>query len=265
MKESKMETVEESGHLVNVNSNQICPGQFPKDQILAIIDDAKKFENGKGIDTLRRIVQNYTKEKKEYHTKPRNFSDGISATGETAYQRAIFLSGKTILNTLSEVAWKDLELPVVFSESPRRRCVDLIGLSHNNASVLCELKFASETSKSNSPIYAAIELLLYYYLIKDNCTELDQKNVFRGDLRLFKWESFNLSSIFIVGANEYYWKHWQKRYETRKTEAESWLRNLPIAIRFFSSSDFNFKEQKGTQKQYTPSLIGKTEWTEIFF
>lgn len=261
MRKLKLKTVMESPDLVKVGSNQTPPSQFPKEKILAIIDRAKTFEEGRSIDTLRKSVENYTK--REYHTKPGNFSNEIRSTGETAYQRAIFQSGKTTLNTLSEVSWRDLELPVLFSKNSRRRCVDLIGTSDENVPVLCELKFASQIGNSGSPIYAAIELLIYYYLIQDNYQELDAKKVFRGNLRSFRWEDFNLSSIFIVGANEKYWRFWQKRYEKRKNEVESWLNSLPLIIRFFSSANINFKEQKGTQKQYTPSLSGKTDWTEV--
>ena len=238
--------------------------QFLTDKILEVIDNAKKFEKGKKIDALRKIAENYNK--KEYHTNPNPLPLKIRATGETAYQRAIFNSRKTQISSLGEIVWNDIELPVVFNEKPRKRCVDIIGTLNDKTSVLCELKFASKKSNSNSPIYAVIELLIYYYLIKDNYEALDEKNVFHKNKQVnpFKWKDFNQNSIFIVGANEKYWTYWQKRYEKRKNEVESWCSSLPLTIQFFSSADFDFEEQKGTEEEYEPSVFDKTEWTEVY-
>ncbi|MFA7444618.1 MAG: hypothetical protein WCY89_01625 [Flavobacteriaceae bacterium] len=237
-----------------------------KTEILKLIYKAKDFEKGKSINTLNEILNGYKKE--EYHTKPSNLSlENIKSTGETAYQRAIFLSEKTILEKLGEVVWNDLELPVIFSKSPRRRCVDLIGTLNNNTLVLCELKFTSSNSYySNSPIYAVVELLIYYYLIKDNKEELDNKKVFHIGERVtsFNWSDFNNNSIFVVGANEKYWDYWLERYEKQKNEIDLWLKSLPLKVRFFSSDDFDFKKQKENKEEYTPSIFDKTEWTEIY-
>ncbi|PIV49270.1 MAG: hypothetical protein COZ75_04665 [Flavobacteriaceae bacterium CG_4_8_14_3_um_filter_34_10] len=235
-----------------------------KEKIHELIDKAKDFVKGKSIDTLSEIVNGY--KKKEYHTKPGNLSFEIKSTGETAYQRAIFLSKKTTLKPLGEVIWNDLELPVVFSNSRRRRCVDLIGTLNNDKLVLCELKFTSTNSyHSESPIYAVLELLIYYYLIKDNSKELDKKKVFHTNSREpFEWSDINSNSIFIFGANNKYWDYWKKRYEKQKGEIDLWLKGLPIKVRFFSSDDFDFKDQKENKEKYTPSVSEKTEWTEVF-
>lgn len=250
--------------------NQTRTNQFPKDKVLKIIDSAKEFEKGKRIDTLSQIVNNYSKN--GYPTNPGELPEEINSTGETAYQRAIFSSEKTKFNTMGEVVevvWNDLELPVVFNERSRRRCVDLVGTLNNNTSVLCELKFASEKYSSNSPIYAAIELMVYYYLIQDNCEELDEGEVFHKNRHgEFKWCNFRFDSILIVGANKTYWDYWQTRYEKQKNEIESWFKKLNslLTIRFFSSPDFDFKEQKKTKGggKYKPSVSGKSEWTEIY-
>lgn len=239
-----------------------------KTEILKLIENAKAFDKTKNFASLAEIVDKYKKE--EYHTKPGKLSlKNIKSTSETAYQRAIFLSKETTLNTLGKVTWNDLELPVVFSNSPRRRCVDLIGKLNNKTPVLCELKFTSSNSyysNSPSPIYAVVELLIYYYLIKDNCEELDKKEVFHKDEKVisFKWSDFNSNSIFIIVANEKYWDYWLKRYEKQKNEIRLWLKSLPLKVCFFSSADFNFKEQKGNQEKYSPSVLEKTEWTEVF-
>lgn len=258
LKVNTSKIVEESHGLIKVDSNQTHMSQFPKFKILEIIDNAKKFE--KGIDALRKIAENY--KKKEYHTKPGKFAKQISSIGETAYQRAIFLSEKTHLISVGEIVWNDLELPVVFNESSKRRCVDLVGTLNNKTSVLCELKFNS----TQSPIYAAIELLIYYYLIKDNCEELDEKKVFHKNGKPFQWKAFNDNPILIVGANKTYWNDWQKSYEKRMSDIESWRNSLPLIIRFFSSADFDFEEQKRTQKTktYQPSVSDKVEWEEVY-
>lgn len=236
-----------------------------KGKINELIDKAKSFVKGKSLNTLREIVSGYTK--LEYHTRPGKASLGdIRSIGETAYQRAVFLSENTALTPLNEVVtWNDLELPIVFSKSSRRRCIDLIGRLQDKTPVLCELKYASQKSNSNSPIYAVIELLIYYYLINDNCEELDNKKVFHTNSRgTFKWSDFNSNSILIVGANKKYWDYWQKRYEKQKGEIDLWLKDLPIKVRFFSSDDFDFKKQKGNKEKYTPSVSENTEWTEVF-
>lgn len=238
-----------------------------KEKLLEVIDEARYFVKGKSLNTLEDIVNGYTK--KEYPTKPGKVSiNSIKSTGETAYQRAIFLSKKTTLNSMGDVIWNDLELPVVFSSSSRRRCVDLIGtLTNNNTPVLCELKFtSSDKYRSNSPIYAIVELLIYYYLIKDNCEALDEEKVFHKDIHVkpFEWSNFNANSIFIVGANKKYWDYWCKRYKGQKNKIDSWLNSLPIKVRLFSSDDFDFKAQKGKKEGYKPSVPNKAEWTEVF-
>jgi hypothetical protein len=247
-----------------VNSTEIIRRDFPRNIILGIIDSAKKFEKNKSIDSLRQIVEKF--DKKQYHTKPGKLAVCISDTGEKAYQRAVFLSEKTQLQSLGEIVWNDLELPVVFNSSSRRKCIDLIGTIDNDASVLCELKFASQKSNSNSPLYAVIELLTYYYLIQENYEELDSGHVFHKNkiVKDFRWKDFNHNSIFIVGANEKYWNYWQKRYESKEDQMREWLNSIPLAIRFFSFVDLDFKEQKGILKKYKPSLAGKTAWTEVY-
>ncbi len=239
--------------------------QFPKDEILVIINSVKDLEKGKSVEGLRHIVKTYKKAK--HSTKPSKLRPLISATGEKAYQRAIKEKG-TQLDSLDEIIWNDLELPVVFNKNARRLSVDLAGTLNSSTPVLCELKYGTDTYHSNSPIYAAIELLIYYYLIQDNHELLDANNVFHGD-KSFVWSHFNDNSILIVGANESYWKYWKDRYERQEIDAESWIVDLeswirPLKIRFFSFADFDFRKQKGSKKKYIPSFVDKTDWTEEF-
>lgn len=236
-----------------------------KNELLNLIENAKEFDKTKNLTFLKNVILNY--EKQKYHTSPGKFSfDKIKSIGETAYQRAIFSSNKASFENLGEVVWNDLELPVNFSKRSRRRCVDLIGTLKNDKLVLCELKFASEKSNSNNPIYTIIELLFYYFLIKENRAELDHHKVFHKNEGLisFKWSNFNKDSIFIVGANEKYWTYWLERYKNQIDKIDEWLKKLPIVVHFFSSNNYDFKEQKGNYEKYTPSILGKTNWKEIF-
>ena len=254
--------VEESHGLINVFSNQTDKMKSFKERILKIIEEAKKIDKRKKVDNLRQFVEGYTKE--IHTTNPGKLSlDNINATTETAYQRKIFSSVKTNLNTIGEVLWIDMELPVVFKKSRRRKCVDLIGILNDNTSVLCELKLASEKNRSDSPIYAVIELLIYYYLIQENYKELDEQNVFHEDKRVkeFKWEHINHSTVFIIGANDMYWNHWKKRYEKQKNDIELWKNLLPhFKIQFLSSGKFDLKQE--VQSESKPNI---TEWHEVYF
>lgn len=262
MRMLKVKTLKDSPDLVRSVSSSTS--QFPNTKIIEIIDAAKTFEKGRQLKALREIVENYNKE--DYITEPGKLSLDISDTGEKAYQRAIFISGKTQLNTLGEIVWKDLELPVVFNKSSRRRCIDLVGAMSNGLSVLCELKFATQKSNSNSPVYAIIELLIYYYLIQENYESLDERKVYHKNeiVKPFKWKDLTQHSVFIVAGNEKYWSYWQRRYEKKKNDLADWLRVFPLRVHLFSSSNFDFKEQKGHQNKYRPSLADKSEWKEIF-
>lgn len=186
--------------------------------------------------------------------------------GEKAYQRAIFPE-RTQLGLLGEVTWNDLELPVVFNKKSRRTSVDLIGKSDTNVPVLCELKFATKTNYSNTPLYAVIELLFYYYLIQANHKELNNKEVFHKNGNRFDWSEFNQNSILIVAANKEYWEYWKGDYEKQKIDIKSWINSLTLKIQLFSFDNINFKEQKetkGVDEKYIPNVSGKTEWTEVY-
>ena len=151
--------------------------------------------------------------KSVYTTKPGKASMEIKSVGETAFQRAIFLSRKSEINFNSKknVFWKDLELPVILTDSPRRNCVDLIG-NIGNQLVICELKFMKKTS-SDSPWYAVLELLIYYYIILENCNKLDDEEVYHENIKdRFKWKSIlSPNPLLIVVANEKYWNYWLKK------------------------------------------------------
>lgn len=267
MRKLDVKTVKESIDLVKVDISHTRMIKFPEPNFIEVIRKAKEIETAKkknDLDDLSLIVEKYIQE--EHGTEPTVFSTIIKDTGEKAYQRAIFPE-RTQLGSIGEIAWNDLELPIVFNRNSRRLSVDLIGKLNNNQSVLCELKFGTKTNHSNTPIYAVIEVLLYYYLIRANHKELNDKKVFHKNGIPFDWSDLNQNSILIVAANEEYWQHWKGDYEKEKIDIKSWLNSLIPKTTFFSFDNIDFKEQKeskGIDGKYTSSVSGKTEWTEVY-
>jgi hypothetical protein len=262
---------EQSSGLKNVYSNQSNTNQLTKQKIIEAIEKAKGLDTEKNLQKLSEIIQSYVKD--SYHSNPGPFSLEIKDVGEKAYQRAI-LSSTASLNTIGEIYWKDLELPVVLSEKRRRPCIDLIGSLTDGTPVLCELKFAPKEAKKlkDSPIYAAIELLIYYYLITLNCKDLQAAGVRHVNGKEFNWTHLTSSPLLIVGANDTYWNCWENEYQTRNIDIKAWKQKLPANVQLFSSEDFNFKEQRETERirkgaanaLYTPNVGDKVEWIERF-
>lgn len=228
-----------------------------------LIHDGEVFDKTKSFLKLKEIFEKEYNESSNHKTTPGKFNfKGIKKVGEIAYQRAIFNTTKSDFENLGVVTWNDLELPVNFSEKPRRRCVDLIG-TINEELVFVELKFASDTYKSNSPIYSIMELLMYYYLTKKNFKELDKQKVYHKNANEFEWNKINNNPVFIVGANETYWTYWKNRYERDKHDIQSFIEKIPISIRFFSSEDYDFNSQKGNNEFYQSKIDEEIQWEEI--
>ena len=109
-------------------------------------------------------------------TRPDSFSTLIADTGEKALQRALIMGGTSLIDG-EVVEWLDIELPVEFSESARRRCFDLIGRTSSNKFIICELKYSRGTNNENESLKRAYEeeLIVYKSLIEENYAELDVK------------------------------------------------------------------------------------------
>ena len=202
--------------------------------------------------------------KSDYKTKPGKASMEIRSVGETAFQRAIFLSRKSKIdfNSKKDILWKDLELPVILTESPRRNCVDLIG-NIGNQLVICELKFMKKTSSSSdSPWYAVLELLIYYYMILENCNKLDKGKVYHENIQgKFEWKGIlSPKPLLIVVANEEYWNCWLKKQKNAyRSRLLGWLENLNKELRtevfLVKTPDVDFEDQKGASgKAYLPEI-----------
>jgi len=181
----------------------------------------------------------------------------IKSVGETAFQRAIFNSGKSILKNGGNIKWIDLELPGIIVQSGKRRAgrrIDLIGLL-DTLPVICELKYAK--SKSNEPpLYAIFELLTYYCSIWYNHAKLDEKNVHHNQDNIyseFKWKDIIQSKPkLLVCANDHYWEYWKNREiieEVRKLNEK-----LNVEILLLKTIEIDFVQMKGEKEFYEPSI-----------
>lgn len=164
--------------------------QFKKN-LIEIIESA--VEQDRNVLKFKDMLLDSSYYGDNHHTNPKSISFEISSTGETAYQRAFLKSEKTLLNFKpgngsETVQWMDGELPIVLNKNPRRNSVDLVG-SIEDIPTLCELKFAN-SRRSDSPLFAAIELLTYYCFIQFNADFLDKYDVFHKNLKPFKWSVF---------------------------------------------------------------------------
>ena len=176
-----------------------------------------------------------------------NINKPIRATTETAFQRAIFFNGKTILGSKTEIKWLDIELPVDTDGKRRRHCVDLIGIIGNRY-VICELKFGKDFA-AERPDTAATQIKDYYDSIRKNWKDLDNKNIHHPDGKTFNWKDVASSrTILCVAANAGYWAYWLGHRKVDISEIKD--------VKFYSEdiTTDTFKNQKGKQQTYLPKL-----------
>jgi len=228
--------------------------------------------NNNLLDALRKKLEDDINCSGDYSTKPGKPNlDNIKSTGETAFQRAIFNGEYSILNYGKEignkkVVWNDFELPVTLNTKSRRISIDLIGLI-NNKPVLCELKYHGKSQSKDQPIYAIVELLMYYYFIQCNYKKLDKYNV-HHDLLLkdFKWEIIveNSTSQLLVVANKKYWDYWFKKTSKKELLKQTLALSVDLNtnIHLFETQDEDYIKQKGIQETYKPTASSNI-WTKI--
>lgn len=227
--------------------------------------------------TKDRTLMSFVKEKKNdvdiyydqpgHETNPDGFSNA-QEKGETAFQRAIYLSFKSELknkdNKKISVYWADMELPVVFhDQKPRRRPVDLIGLIETcdkngrmywRKPFLCELKYAGNRMAADSPVKAIIQLSVYYYFARDNKIKLDKFCVHRIGGRYFKWA--NLSNLLIIAANDKYWNEYSKIMPDVITLRDDINKKLRVDLKLFTVGEI------GGEGPYT--LLNPAQaWSEV--
>lgn len=230
----------------------------------------------KGKISLKDILNNEENCKYDYPSSPGKPNlNHIKSTGETAFQRAIFNGIETELTNgtelINKVRWLDLELPVTLNKNSRRRCLDLVGsLDHSDSPVLCELKFCTncDSYASNHPVYAIVELLVYYYLLLSNYENLDDRKVYHklDGMRNFTWSTFlkRAPVLLIVAANESYWKYWYKRIESKDQLVKGTYeleKNLNTKIHLFVTQDENFSKLTNGEG-YRPTVSSFT-WSII--
>jgi hypothetical protein len=247
-------------------SNLVPKEEFKK-RLIEIIEGA--IIQDKKVIKFKNMLSDSSNYGDNHPTKPGPMSFEIRSTGETAFQRAILKSEKTLLdfkknNDFETVHWMDGELPIVLNKNPRRHSIDLIGLSEG-IPVICELKFA-KTRNSDSPVYAALELLTYYCFIQFNADSLDKHNVYHRNLSPFKWNVITNNGFprLFVCANKSYWDAWFKKYEKTQLRDQifEWGMHLNTNINLFQTEDIDFKLLKSIGK-YTPAIPINSIWEII--
>lgn len=209
----------------------------------------------------------------DHPTSPATFTESVHKNniGETAYQRAIFKATSANLGNFGMARWWDMEIPVVFNKSSRRPSLDLIGqLQDDKRMVFCELKYANPAtgSKSNGPVYALLELLVYYFHIQNNAGKLKHAKVAHKNSPFPEWhENWDLSEkpenvFLIVAANETYWKRWAR--SDWKSAASSIVKTcqLDTNVQFFSTPDptpflIDQAEKADSKKRYIPAPLSE--------
>lgn len=220
---------------------------------------------------LKKILEDDENRTGDYPSAPGKAKvNNIKSTGEKAFQRAIFNGKETVLDYKEQgssevVKWFDLELPVILNQNSRRRCLDLIGFS-NNTPVICELKY-NEAAPSNQPIYAVVELLIYYYFIHCNYQKLDKYNIHHHLVSNdFKWEAIanNPHPKLLVAANRKYWNYWFKKIDkdTLVKQIAKLSKELDSEIYLFEAPDEDFVLQKNSQSAFNPAITSNI-WREI--
>ena len=182
------------------------------------------------------------------YREPGEFKTSIRHTAECAFQRAIIQGKKSIVKG-EVINWIDIELPVDGSDSPRGKCIDLIGKDSHGNYVLCELKFR-KTGDNGKPSEAVKQLKEYYQYIKDNAAELSNLRHTNATEDI-NWKKVASSKTrLMVVANTFYWYTWLIRSRNKEN------------LKDFDDTEFyevkidrrEFENQKGNKDQYIPKM-----------
>jgi hypothetical protein len=222
-------------------------------------------------------------------SKPGTYTTKVNKknTGETAYQRALIAQKKHLLEGLAEIEWLDIELPVIFGPSARRKSLDLLGRDAENRLILCELKYdksepdslQKRKPRTDSPSYALRELLTYTFHIIENAKRLQKDNIrHKNSNGTWDWTCCENPEniVLVIAANNTYWKHWQVYsgeggWQVIRKEIAEITNSLPscLTIKFYSTPNppVSFTSQANLQgsidvKRYIPESLGG-DWTEI--
>ena len=172
--------------------------------ILKIVEDAiannsVKLNKG-GNTTFLKII----KEPKSFFRSNPNVikSANPNNKGETGYQREIYDSKD------ENIIWLDMELPIGQDyDGDRGKRVDLIGWNGEQY-VVCELKYVKEHGTPKNPFDAILQVLAYYFMIKNNCKKLDYQNVFHSNAKgEFSWVDVASNCNLQIRAPKKYWEN----------------------------------------------------------
>lgn len=190
-------------------------------------------------------------------TRPDSFSTLIADTGEKALQRALIMGGTSLIDG-EVIEWLDIELPVEFSESARRRCFDLIGRTSSNKFIICELKYSRGTNNENESLKHAYEdeLMVYKSLIEENYAELDINKVHHTNGKDFLWSDVAKNAQYIIAANKEYWEYHLKQKDNQLPPEDISCYSIDVDIEYF-------KRQKGVNKQYMPNIPSDCIWERL--
>jgi hypothetical protein len=245
----------------------------------AVLDLFRRGETARGrIERLvDQIFDRSINNPQIWKISPNKLEPDIERTTEAALQRALLFDKHSVLayeNNDVDVSWNDMELPVIYTSSPRKRCVDLIGFSgQDNRPVICELKF--ETGGVNTIVEGIVEILFYSEWLRVNAEE-HQKNSIKHlgpYIRPINWLDFrDISQVHLVlAAGRIFWS--RARTDTNRFKQvfdlrEIISRSLNRRIHFFSIeiSKGHFTEQKAGRAKFRPRMprdsLG-TKWKEI--
>jgi hypothetical protein len=248
-----------------------------REKVIHEIEKSKNQFNGTVIRKFEELI-NFLKNinsivLSNQYTVPRkaNLKD-IEDTGEKAFQRAIFNSGRSMFRNAGIVKWIDLELPVIIDnpkvEGGKRtnRRIDLIGLIED-IPVICELKFVKiKRNNQEPPLYAIFELLTYYCSIWYNYKNLESNKVYHkfqkqddfGSKFAGLWSNIIQNKPkLLVCANKSYWDLWEKKEGKKVVDIARELNDkLNVEILLLCTKDINFdeKKKKSFKASYDPSI-----------
>lgn len=199
----------------------------------------------------------------------------IKDINEKAYQRSIFNANnsKTEIKRNSGasfvVNWKDYEIPVEFGDSPRRKCLDLIGIINSDQLVIAEIK---KTKDAGYPFYGICEAIQYSILALINRKLLADREVYHKKIsnnNYWKTISESKPPLILLAGPESYWNFNDKNDTKNKTmkfvNNIAKAKNAPEII-LCSFPDEDFEEQRGDENNtYEPELWNNKNniWKEI--
>lgn len=178
-----------------------------------------------------------------------NLHPEINDVAEKALQRAIYRSEDCIVGKGTHIQWLDIELPVISDGPARRDSLDMIGQYLNGQKkgkfIICEVKFCSDTTKSDCPEKAVEELCRYIGHI-DNGAALESAECHHGAAS-FDWRKVTKNCEKWFLANSAYWAYWLGHMD-------KWRFRDDIYYCYVDIPGDCFKEQKNNQLTYVPQM-----------